>query len=115
VDLRRTDLVSAQRQAPLVEEVPERKAPPDRRLDVDGADSGGYLALLPPAKAVRAAAEADPPRPSSPASQTTRCSRQLPPGLDPGRQRTRWLAVKLSVADVASMSAAGLLSLMVTW
>jgi hypothetical protein len=35
--LRRTDLVSAERQAPLVEEVPERKAPPDRRLEVDDA------------------------------------------------------------------------------
>jgi hypothetical protein len=32
-----------------------------------------------------------------------------------GVTRTRWLAVKLGVAGVASMSAAGLLSLMVTW
>jgi hypothetical protein len=32
-----------------------------------------------------------------------------------GVTRTRWLAVKLGVAGVASMTAAGLLSLMVTW
>ena len=32
-----------------------------------------------------------------------------------GSTRTRWLAVKLAVAGTASMAAAGLLSLMVTW
>jgi hypothetical protein len=32
-----------------------------------------------------------------------------------GSTRTRWLAVKLAVAGAASMAAAGLLSLMVTW
>jgi hypothetical protein len=40
VALRRTNLVSAERQAPLVEEVPEGKAPVDRRLDVDDAVGG---------------------------------------------------------------------------
>ena len=41
--------------------------------------------------------------------------RDLPPGVDPGVTRSRWLAVKLGLGAVASAAIAGLLSLMVSW